>query len=81
MVGLAPLCRGKTALVAGPSEVPLAKTLLELGKELPNFFVMGAVLQQERMLQVRERASAAQASEPRQTRETWWWAPIEALSR
>ena len=54
--GLAPLLRGTTALATGPAEVPLAKALLELGKELPNFFVMGALVNGKRVLQVNDDA-------------------------
>ena len=49
--GLVPLLRGKTALVVGPAEVPAAKALLTLTKEVPNFFVLGALLNSERLLE------------------------------
>lgn len=49
---LAPLLRGMTALATGPAEVPLAKTLLSLSKSIPDFFVLGALVNQQRVLQV-----------------------------
>ena len=51
MHALTPLCRGTSALASGPNEVQLAKTLLELNKELPNFFVLGAMLNRQRLLE------------------------------
>ena len=51
--GLIPLCRGTSAIATGPAEVPLAKSLLELSKEMPSFLIMGALLNRERLLEVR----------------------------
>lgn len=51
---LAPLLRGMTALATGPAEVPLAKTLLSLSKSIPDFFVLGALVNQQRVLQFHE---------------------------
>ena len=50
---LTPLLRGKLALTTGPAEVPLAKKLVELTKEIPDFFVLGAVINSQQLLQVR----------------------------
>ena len=50
---LAPLLRGRTLLTCGPAEVPLAKQLLALEKQLPGFYVLGALLNSQRILQVR----------------------------
>lgn len=47
------LLRGKTVLACGPADVPLAKELLELEKAMPDFFVLGALLNGQRILQVR----------------------------
>ena len=47
-----PLFRGQTCFITGPAEVPLAKSLLDLSKDLPNFYVLGAMLNKERLLQV-----------------------------
>jgi len=51
---LAPLLRGKTLIACGPAEVPMAKQLLALEKQLPDFFVVGALLHQKRVLQASE---------------------------
>ena len=51
---LAPLLRGKTLLACGPAEVPMAKQLLALEKALPEFVVLGALLNGSRILQARD---------------------------
>ena len=51
-----PLLRGITALASGPAEMPLAKTLMGLSKTIPDFFVLGALVNQSRVLQVRPAA-------------------------
>ena len=56
IMGLAPLLRGKTILTCGPAEVPMAKQLLSLEKSIPGFFVLGVLLNQQRILQVGTRA-------------------------
>ena len=48
---LSPLLRGMTAIIAGPSEVETAKALHGLSKQLPDFFVLGAMLDSQRILQ------------------------------
>ena len=58
IMGLAPLLRGKTILACGPAEAPMAKQLLSLEKSIPDFFVLGALLNQQRILQVSTRARA-----------------------
>jgi hypothetical protein len=52
---LTPLLQGPTALATGPAEVPLAAALHRLTKSMPDFFVVGALLNQDRPLQVRLR--------------------------
>ena len=51
--GLVPLMRGKTCVATAPAEVPAAKALLSLSNELPDFYVLGALLNHDRILQVR----------------------------
>ena len=41
---LAPATRGKTIVAVGPAEASTAKALLTIGKQLPHFSVLGAVL-------------------------------------
>lgn len=50
-MSLAPALKGPTALASGPAEVPLAHALKTLSKELPDFFVLGALLDSQRLLQ------------------------------
>ena len=50
-IGLAPLLRGNTVLATGPAEVPVAAALLGAAKTLPDFHVLGALLDQRRLLQ------------------------------
>jgi ribosomal protein L10 len=51
---LAPLLRGNTLLATGPDEVPIAAALHSLSKSVPNFVVLGALLNsRQRILQVR----------------------------
>mmetsp|Transcript_10456 Transcript_10456/g.33590 ORF Transcript_10456/g.33590 Transcript_10456/m.33590 type:complete len:202 (+) Transcript_10456:27-632(+) len=47
---LVPLLRGKVAVAVGDDEVALAQTLLGASKKVPDFFVLGAVLQSRRVL-------------------------------
>jgi len=51
---LVPLLRGITALASGPAELPLATTLMALSKNIPDFFVLGALVNQSRVLQFYE---------------------------
>lgn len=72
-MGLAPLLRGKTIIASGPAEVPLAKQLLSFEKALPGFHVLGALLNSQRILQVRRGLRtggerAAPATHPRSAR-------------
>lgn len=55
---LAPLLRAKTLFATGPAEAPLAKELLLLEKTMPDFVVLGALLNSQRILQVSARACA-----------------------
>uniref|UniRef100_A0A7S0L3T5 50S ribosomal protein L10 n=1 Tax=Coccolithus braarudii TaxID=221442 RepID=A0A7S0L3T5_9EUKA len=48
---LAPLVRGQTAVIAGNADVGLAEQLVAVGKKSPNFFVLGAMLEQRLLLQ------------------------------
>jgi ribosomal protein L10 len=63
--GLAPLLRGGTLLACGPAEVPLAKQLQSLEKTLPGFYVAGALLNSQRILQARSRPAIGAPSPPR----------------
>lgn len=48
---LVPLLHGTTALATGPAEVPLAASLHALSQTLPDFFVLGALVNKQRVLQ------------------------------
>ena len=48
---LVPLLHGTTAVATGPAEVALAESLWQLSQKLPDFFVIGAKLNQQRVLE------------------------------
>lgn len=50
--GLVPILRGQTAVVAGPADVATAKALQAMSKQLPDFVILGACLNGQRVLDV-----------------------------
>lgn len=51
---LKPLLRGKVAIASGDADVAIAKTLLSLSKKVPDFTILGAMLNQSLLLQYDE---------------------------